>query len=34
VQAETSYAVVQRTDEVAKLFERFYRLATGAAVRS
>ena len=34
VQAETSYAVVQRTDEVAKLFERFYRLATGAAVHS
>jgi GMP synthase (glutamine-hydrolysing) len=33
VAAETSYAMVQRTDEVAKLFERFHRLATDAAVR-
>jgi GMP synthase (glutamine-hydrolysing) len=33
METETDYAAVQRTDEVAKLFERFHRLATNADVR-
>lgn len=33
MEAQANYAAVQRTDEVAKLFERFHRLATNADVR-
>jgi GMP synthase (glutamine-hydrolysing) len=33
IEADAKYAAVQRTDEVAKIFERFHRLATNSEVR-